>query len=65
MRSDYFRAMLKGGMKESREKVITIEDIDEATFRSVLEFLYTGSVGVTGTICLLSTSFFVPSFHVI
>jgi hypothetical protein len=46
-RCDYFRAMFKSGMKEHNEEVITIPDIDEATFRGVLEFLYTGKTEVT------------------
>lgn len=41
-RSQYFRAMLKNGMKESSASVITIQDIDEEAFRCVLQFLYTG-----------------------
>jgi len=43
-RSEYFRAMFKGGMRERKEKVIPIQGVDEAAFQALLEFLYTGKV---------------------
>jgi len=48
-RSDYFRAMFKGGMREKNEKIIAIPDIDPTTFRDVLEFLYSGKISLTLT----------------
>eukprot|EP01114_Cavostelium_apophysatum_P007639 TRINITY_DN19784_c0_g1_i1.p1 TRINITY_DN19784_c0_g1~~TRINITY_DN19784_c0_g1_i1.p1 ORF type:complete len:300 (+),score=70.82 TRINITY_DN19784_c0_g1_i1:245-1144(+) len=45
-RSEYFRAMFTGGMRENNEKVISIPDVDERTFREVLEFLYTGKIEI-------------------
>lgn len=46
-RCDYFRAMFLGGMRENSEKIINIPDIDDTTFRDILEFLYTGKIIVS------------------
>lgn len=43
-RSDHFRAMFYGGMREASEATIVIEDITYPVFLAVLEFLYTDSV---------------------
>jgi hypothetical protein len=43
-RSDYFRAMFTGGMKESKDSVIEVPNISHAVFVKVLEFLYTDKV---------------------
>jgi len=45
-RSDYFRAMFTGGMKEKNEKVITIPHVEANLFREMLEFLYTGKITI-------------------
>eukprot|EP01119_Soliformovum_irregulare_P019157 TRINITY_DN6012_c0_g1_i4.p1 TRINITY_DN6012_c0_g1~~TRINITY_DN6012_c0_g1_i4.p1 ORF type:complete len:418 (-),score=78.35 TRINITY_DN6012_c0_g1_i4:307-1560(-) len=41
-RSEMFRALLFGGMKESREAEIPLEEIKYEVFLQLLEFLYTG-----------------------
>lgn len=46
-RSEYFRAMFQGGLKESRsgkDTVIPMPDIEPTTFKQILVFLYTGEV---------------------
>uniref|UniRef100_A0A0E0CED5 BTB domain-containing protein n=1 Tax=Oryza meridionalis TaxID=40149 RepID=A0A0E0CED5_9ORYZ len=40
-RSPVFRAELFGGMSESTSSCITLKDIDAATFRALLRFIYT------------------------
>jgi hypothetical protein len=45
-RSDYFRAMFCGGMKENKQNEISICNIEQDIFKNVLEFLYTGNVEV-------------------
>jgi hypothetical protein len=43
-RSDHFRAMLFGGMRENSSRVIELYDISYQTFLTILEFLYTDQV---------------------
>lgn len=43
-RSEYFQAMLKGGLKESEEKSITILDADYETFSMLIKYLYTNRI---------------------
>jgi len=43
-RSQYFRAMFTGGMRENKESVIALPNMEPDTFTSVLEFIYTGHV---------------------
>lgn len=46
-RSEYFRAMFQGGLKESRsgkDTAIPMPDIEPAVFNQILVFLYTGEV---------------------
>lgn len=47
-RSRHFRAMFNSGMKESREKTITVDEWSYTAFTAMLEFLYTGSVADLG-----------------
>lgn len=50
-RSDYFSAMLKpGGMKESKKEVLEIDGHSSATFRRMIEFVYTNTVRELSTI---------------
>jgi N-acetylneuraminic acid mutarotase len=51
-RSDYFAAMLRGGLKESSQNVIKISDIRAPVFKAVLEFIYTDSVTITEDIAV-------------
>merc|ERR1712224_800005 len=44
VRSEHFRAMLYGGMRESSGGEITIPDVSVNVFMKVLEYLYTDSV---------------------
>ena len=44
VRSEHFRAMLFGGMRESASKEIVIPDVSHAVFMLILEFLYVLSV---------------------
>lgn len=43
-RSDYFRAMLKGGMMESGQKVVKLSNIDYNSFYVVMKFVYTNKL---------------------
>jgi BTB/POZ domain-containing protein 9 len=43
-RSAYFRAMLMGGLKESRQQSIELHSASREAFLPVLEFLYTKKV---------------------
>lgn len=45
--SKYFEAMFGGKMKESYEKEITIDNVSYDTFRSIMEYLYTGFTDVS------------------
>ena len=44
-RSDYFRALLYGGMKESQLSEIELMDTSLAAFKHLLRYIYTGQVG--------------------
>mmetsp|Transcript_21684 Transcript_21684/g.24203 ORF Transcript_21684/g.24203 Transcript_21684/m.24203 type:complete len:433 (-) Transcript_21684:86-1384(-) len=48
IRSTYFKAMLSGGMKEQGQSEICIPDIRFAVLSKMLEFIYTGTVKLTG-----------------
>jgi len=45
--SDYFRAMLTGDMRESRESCVTLQGITSFGLQAVVEFIYTGSLKVS------------------
>jgi len=45
--SDYFRAMLTGDMRESRESSVTLCGITGFGLQSVIEFIYSGSVKIS------------------
>lgn len=42
-RSDYFRALLYGGMKESSQTEIHLTDTPLKAFKSLLKYIYTGT----------------------
>uniref|UniRef100_A0A7S2UT53 BTB domain-containing protein n=1 Tax=Fibrocapsa japonica TaxID=94617 RepID=A0A7S2UT53_9STRA len=44
VRSEHFRAMLYGGMRESQSEEIEIKDVSHPVFLKMLEFLYTDTV---------------------
>lgn len=44
-RSEHFRAMLFGGMRENSERKIVLHDISYEIFSIIMEFLYTDQVG--------------------
>ncbi|XP_015781242.1 BTB/POZ domain-containing protein 9-like [Tetranychus urticae] len=46
-RSDYFRAMLFGGMKESQEKVIELKSTSLTAFKHLLKYIYSGRMSLT------------------
>ncbi|TGZ74333.1 hypothetical protein CRM22_000993 [Opisthorchis felineus] len=46
-RSEYFRALLYGGLAESNRSVIQLNDINAAAFKHVLQYIYTGRLTVT------------------
>ena len=70
--SDYFRAMLTGDMRESRESSVTLQGITGFGLQAVVEFIYSGTMKV----CLdnveeilaaashlqVSPSYFIPAF---
>jgi len=45
--SDYFRAMLTGDMRESRESSVTLQGITSFGLQAVVEFIYSGSLKVS------------------
>ncbi|XP_043193007.1 BTB/POZ domain-containing protein 9-like [Amphibalanus amphitrite] len=47
-RSEYFRALLFGGMKESREKEVTLTGAAVGPFRVLLQYIYTGQMSLVG-----------------
>ncbi len=44
VRSEHFRAMLFGGMRETSSKEIVIPDVSHSVFMLILEFLYTDTI---------------------
>jgi len=45
-RSDYFRALLFGGLKESSLTEIELKDTPLAAFKQLLRYIYTGQVSI-------------------
>jgi len=45
--SDYFRAMLMGDMRESRESSVTLQDLTSFGLQAVIEFMYSGSLKIS------------------
>jgi len=45
--SDYFRAMLTGEMRESRESSVTLQGISSFGLQTVIEFIYTGVLKIS------------------
>jgi hypothetical protein len=45
-RSEYFRAMFRSNMRESKENVVQVRDCSKGVFVLLLEYLYTGRVDV-------------------
>jgi len=43
-RSEYFRGLLMGGLKESRQEYIELQHVREPTFMAVMEFMYTSEL---------------------
>lgn len=46
-RSQYFRALLFGGLKESTQQEIELKDANLTGFKSLLEYIYTGRMSFT------------------
>ncbi len=46
--SEYFRAMLTDGLKETRQSEIEFPELDPAMARILLDFAYTGNIRITG-----------------
>jgi len=46
VRSDVFRAMFRGGMKEMNDKEIVLSDAPANVFRSIVDYIYTGKCDV-------------------
>jgi len=46
-RSEHFKAMLSGGMRESKESVATLSNISSDVFLQLLHFIYTGTCLIT------------------
>ncbi|CAM1154111.1 BTBD9 (predicted) [Pycnogonum litorale] len=47
-RSDYFRALLFGGMHESQQNTIELKEVKVAAFLNILKYIYTGRVALNG-----------------
>ncbi|VDL69472.1 unnamed protein product, partial [Nippostrongylus brasiliensis] len=45
-RSEYFRSMLYGGLKESNEDEVVLSETDPAAFTALLRYLYTGRLSI-------------------
>lgn len=46
-RSEYFRALLYGGMRESSECEVELKDTNVAAFKVLLRYIYTGKISLT------------------
>lgn len=46
-RSQYFRALLFGGLKESMQHEIELKDANLAAFKGLLEYIYVGRISLT------------------
>ncbi|XP_063283757.1 actin-binding protein IPP [Pelobates fuscus] len=46
--SPYFAALLAGGMKEASNDVVQIQGLEPSSFQLLLDFIYTGSVSISG-----------------
>ncbi|XP_039294308.1 BTB/POZ domain-containing protein 9 [Nilaparvata lugens] len=46
-RSEYFRALLYGGMKESHQAEIELKDTSIEAFKALLKYIYTGHLSLT------------------
>jgi len=44
--SDYFAALLGGGMRESAETEMTLHDVDGNSFARIIDFVYSGSITI-------------------
>lgn len=42
--SPYFKAMFTGGLSESHQDTVVLQDVEPLSLRSLLDFLYTGSI---------------------
>ncbi|XP_063964243.1 kelch repeat and BTB domain-containing protein 8-like isoform X1 [Lytechinus pictus] len=42
--SPYFKAMFTGGMSESRQETVALQDVEPLSLRLLLDFLYTGNI---------------------
>lgn len=45
--SDYFKAMFSSELAESRQTEIRLNDIDAATMRSIIDFVYTSRLNIS------------------
>ena len=45
-RSDYFRALLYGGMKESQQTEIELKSATIGAFKGLLKYIYTGHISL-------------------
>ena len=55
-RSEHFRAMLYGGMRESSSREVEVKDVSYEVFLAMIEFLYTDDVCDISPFFLLSLS---------
>jgi hypothetical protein len=44
--SDYWKAMFRAGMQESRQMEVEIHDVEPAVMRAVVTFLYTAEIAL-------------------
>lgn len=47
--SDFFKILLVGGFRESKEEVIKLEGVDKRSFKWILDFIYNGQLVLHGT----------------
>ncbi|EDO31299.1 predicted protein, partial [Nematostella vectensis] len=45
--SPYFRAMFTGGMSESRQDTVTLQELDEKAMQNMIDFFYSGKIEIS------------------
>lgn len=51
-RSEHFKAMLEGGLRESGQNMVRVPGVKEAVFKAIMQFIYTDTVTITDDIAV-------------